>query len=183
MAKKNSLLKPFKVHPLLAVGVVVAAVGLGYFVRSIFAATYNYSIIHPVAGSGVCLDVPGGNYANGVQVELWQCNGGSNQKWYWQAWSGSGGYYYLHPNGARSKCVDLPHGVTTNNTKLILYDCNGSANQIWFENGTPSNMSLLSDVNVTKCIDDPGGVLVNGTKPVIYSCNSSRNQHWNSVRY
>ena len=29
----------------------------------------------------MCLDVTGATTANGAQVELWTCNGGSNQQW------------------------------------------------------------------------------------------------------
>ncbi|MBS2966867.1 RICIN domain-containing protein, partial [Actinocrinis puniceicyclus] len=31
--------------------------------------------------SGLCLDVTGASTANGALVELWTCNGGSNQQW------------------------------------------------------------------------------------------------------
>jgi len=31
--------------------------------------------------SGLCLDVIGAGTANGVLVEIWTCNGGTNQQW------------------------------------------------------------------------------------------------------
>jgi len=31
--------------------------------------------------SGLCLDVTGAATANGTKVELWTCNGGTNQQW------------------------------------------------------------------------------------------------------
>ena len=31
--------------------------------------------------SGLCLDVNGAGTANGTKVQLWTCNGGSNQQW------------------------------------------------------------------------------------------------------
>jgi hypothetical protein len=31
--------------------------------------------------SGLCLDVTGASTAEGAPVELWTCNGGSNQQW------------------------------------------------------------------------------------------------------
>lgn len=34
-----------------------------------------------IAQSGLCLDVTGAATANGTPVELWTCNGGSNQQW------------------------------------------------------------------------------------------------------
>ncbi|MEU4746330.1 RICIN domain-containing protein, partial [Actinosynnema sp. NPDC023658] len=32
-------------------------------------------------GSNKCLDATGGATANGTLIEIWTCNGGSNQKW------------------------------------------------------------------------------------------------------
>ncbi|MES1164500.1 MAG: RICIN domain-containing protein, partial [Verrucomicrobiota bacterium] len=31
--------------------------------------------------TGLCVDNPGGQTANGTQIQLWSCNGGSNQNW------------------------------------------------------------------------------------------------------
>ena len=32
--------------------------------------------------SGLCLDDPGSNTANGVQMQIFTCNGGGNQHWW-----------------------------------------------------------------------------------------------------
>jgi len=32
--------------------------------------------------SGFCLDDPGANTANGVQMQIFSCNGGNNQRWW-----------------------------------------------------------------------------------------------------
>ncbi len=37
--------------------------------------------------SGRCLDEPGSNTASGVRLDIWDCNGGNNQKWNIQAYS------------------------------------------------------------------------------------------------
>ncbi len=39
----------------------------------------NGMLVNPV--SGRCLDDPGFNTTNGTQLEIWDCNGGSNQQW------------------------------------------------------------------------------------------------------
>ncbi|MFG1807588.1 RICIN domain-containing protein [Streptomyces sp. NPDC049040] len=31
--------------------------------------------------SGRCLDVPGASTTDGTQLEIWDCNGGNNQRW------------------------------------------------------------------------------------------------------
>ena len=39
------------------------------------------------AQSGRCMDEPGINTANGVQLDTWDCNGGTNQEFMVQAYS------------------------------------------------------------------------------------------------
>ncbi len=39
----------------------------------------NGEIVNPV--SGMCLDDPAFNTTVGTQLDLWACNGGSNQQW------------------------------------------------------------------------------------------------------
>ncbi|MGI5292152.1 RICIN domain-containing protein [Nonomuraea polychroma] len=34
-------------------------------------------------GSGRCLDVAGASQTNGTQAQIWDCNGGVNQRWTW----------------------------------------------------------------------------------------------------
>jgi hypothetical protein len=71
---------------------------------------------------GKCLDVPGGNSANGTLIQLYDCNGGWTQK-----------FVYAADNSLRilGKCLDLPWGSTANHTNIQLYDCNGGTNQQW----------------------------------------------------
>ncbi len=42
----------------------------------------NTWIVKFTKGGNKCLDVPGGQTANGTGVQVWDCNGGSNQNWY-----------------------------------------------------------------------------------------------------
>ena len=71
-----------------------------------------------------CLDANGNGTANGTAVQIWDCNGGTNQQWSVNAdgtivGAGSG------------KCLDAYAQGTGNGTKLELWDCNGGANQKW----------------------------------------------------
>ena len=40
----------------------------------------NTGLLHAI-GAGRCLDVNGQGTVNGTKVQLWTCNGGSNQQW------------------------------------------------------------------------------------------------------
>ncbi|MEV0569805.1 ricin-type beta-trefoil lectin domain protein [Dactylosporangium sp. NPDC050588] len=73
--------------------------------------------------SGLCVDVPGAGTTNGTAVNLWNCNGGTNQSW------------SLTPSRQLqvygTKCVDVNGGGTANGTLVQLWECNGSAAQVW----------------------------------------------------
>jgi hypothetical protein len=74
-----------------------------------------------------CLDADLNTIAgNGTKVQLWDCNGWSNQKWIYDAISHT--IYSLY-NG---RCLDADlNGIGANGTKAQLWDCNGWANQKW----------------------------------------------------
>ncbi len=74
--------------------------------------------------NGECLDVTGQGTANGVLVELWTCNGGTNQQWT------AGANSSLVGTGS-GKCLDDPGFSTTDGTQQEIWTCNGGANQRW----------------------------------------------------
>jgi lysophospholipase L1-like esterase len=73
---------------------------------------------------GKCLDVQGGQTANGSSVVLWPCQGSGNQAWQLRD-DGS----ILNPKSGR--CLDIPFGDTTDGNRLVIWDCNGGLNQRW----------------------------------------------------
>jgi hypothetical protein len=74
--------------------------------------------------NGKCLDVTGKGTVNGTLVELWTCNGGTNQQW--TAGAGSS----LVGTGS-GKCLDDPGSTTTDGTQQEIWTCNGGKNQSW----------------------------------------------------
>ncbi|MFE2754489.1 RICIN domain-containing protein [Actinosynnema sp. NPDC059335] len=113
--------------------------------------------------SGRCLDV--GSTTNGTQAQLWDCNGGANQRW--THTSGK----QLQVNG---KCLDASNRGTTNGTAVIVWDCNGQANQQWNVNAN----GTITGVQSGLCLDANGGGTANGTKIILWSCNGGPNQQW-----
>ena len=57
------------------------------------------------------------------QVQIWDCNGQSNQQWT------STGAGELRVYG--SKCLDVNGAGTADGTAVIIWDCNGQNNQKW----------------------------------------------------
>src|SRR3954453_3089676 len=75
-------------------------------------------------GSGRCLDVPNASQTDGTLLQIWDCNGNTNQQW------------TLTPAGqltvyGGAKCLDVPGHATTSGTQVEIWTCNGGTNQQW----------------------------------------------------
>ncbi|GAA4491344.1 RICIN domain-containing protein [Actinoallomurus oryzae] len=76
------------------------------------------------AAAGRCLDVPNSSQTNGTQVELWDCNGQSNQQWNVNA----DGTVVGVQSGL---CLAAGGAGTANGTRIVLWTCNGGSDQKW----------------------------------------------------
>jgi lysophospholipase L1-like esterase len=114
--------------------------------------------------TGKCLDVSGGNTANGTHVQIWTCNRTAPQSWT---------QYSDGSLRALGKCLDASAAGTANGTPADLWDCNGSGAQVWQAyNGGYRNMVS------GRCLDDPAGSTSDGTQLVLWDCNGAANQKW-----
>jgi endo-1,4-beta-xylanase len=118
------------------------------------------------AASGRCLDVPNQSTTNGTQVQLYDCWGGSNQRFTYT----SSKQLTVYGN----KCLDASGRGTTNGTAVIIYDCNGQPNQQWNLNSN----GTITGVQSGLCLDASGAGTANGTKIQLYSCWGGSNQQW-----
>ena len=113
-----------------------------------------------VGASGKCVDVNGNSSADGAAVQLWTCNGGTNQQWTQTGTT-------LRSLG---KCLDVPS--TADGAQAQLWTCNGSSGQNW---------SVQSDGTIRtsgKCLDATGGGTADGTRLIIWTCHGGANQRW-----
>ncbi|WP_433509308.1 endo-1,4-beta-xylanase [Nonomuraea sp. CA-143628] len=114
--------------------------------------------------SGRCLDVPNATTTDGTQVQLWDCNGQSNQQWS----STSAGEVKVYGN----KCLDA--AGTGNGAKVQIYSCWGGDNQKWRVNSDGTIVGVQSGL----CLDAVGAGTGNGTRIQLYSCSGGNNQKW-----
>ncbi|GAA1859328.1 endo-1,4-beta-xylanase [Myceligenerans crystallogenes] len=113
---------------------------------------------------GKCLDLPGGNTANGTKLQTYSCWQTDNQR------------FTFNSNGSltvKGKCVDLPSG--SNGTQVQIYDCNGNNNQKW----TQSANGEIRNTQYGVCIDIWSGS--DGATVQSYACSGGANQRWNRV--
>jgi type 1 glutamine amidotransferase len=119
----------------------------------------------PVVGlAGKCLDVNGGNSADGTKVQLWGCNNGTAQKWTLQGQTFK----------ALGKCLDVSGGGTANGTKVQLWTCNGSGAQNW----APQSNGSVRNPQSGRCLDVKGNNSADGQQIQIWDCNGGANQKW-----
>ncbi|MEU8842513.1 ricin-type beta-trefoil lectin domain protein [Streptomyces roseus] len=121
----------------------------------------------PITGlAGKCVDVTGGNPANGTPVQLYDCNGTPAQQW------------TLAADGtlrALGKCLDVTSGGTADGTPVQLYDCNGTPAQRW---ALPAARDIVNP-QADKCLDVTGNNPANATRLQIWTCGGAPNQKWN----
>ncbi len=112
---------------------------------------------------GLCLDDNGGLSSNGNPVDIWQCIGGSRQRWTQQ--SGE-----LQVAG---KCLtDSTWGGP--GTKLVIEACNGQRNQQWSHNSSDEYVLAYKGL----CLTDPGSSTTNGTQIQVQNCANAPAQRW-----
>ncbi|WP_255628484.1 ricin-type beta-trefoil lectin domain protein [Jidongwangia harbinensis] len=116
--------------------------------------------------SGRCADVPNAATANGTQIQLWDCDGSTRQRW-------------AHTAGKQltvygTKCLDASGGGTANGTAVIIWDCHGGLNQQWNVNPDGTVSSAQSGL----CLDASNAGTANGTKLIVWACTGGANQRW-----
>ncbi|WP_086564746.1 RICIN domain-containing protein [Streptomyces africanus] len=115
--------------------------------------------------SGRCLDINNSTTANGTQAQLWDCNGGSNQRWTHTA----GKQLVVYGN----KCLGVGQAAG-NGTPAAIQDCTGQADQQWNVNPDGTITAAQSGL----CLDASGQATANGTKIQVWSCSGGANQRW-----
>ncbi|KAB8194332.1 1,4-beta-xylanase [Nonomuraea phyllanthi] len=114
--------------------------------------------------SGRCVDVPNASTSDGTAVNLWDCNGNSNQQWTLT----SAGELRVYGN----KCLDA--GGSSNGAVIQIYSCWGGDNQKWNVNSN----GTITGVQSGLCLDAVGQGTGNGTRLQLYSCWGGDNQKW-----
>jgi Ricin-type beta-trefoil lectin domain/Putative Ig domain len=128
--------------------------------------TTTYSGNLRLVKMGYCLDDRSNSSTPGAVVQIWRCNGLSNQVW------------QVMSNGTiehNSLCLDAKHVGTTNGTKVQLWTCTGANNQRWDTSGWRIHYNNPAASN--EVLDDTG-FGGSGTQQEIYTNNGGANQVW-----
>ncbi|GAB7188471.1 hypothetical protein ATKI12_8302 [Kitasatospora sp. Ki12] len=122
--------------------------------------------------NGKCLDADLNTIgANGTKVQLWDCNGWTNQNW--TIWT-DGNIDYIQSNySGRYLDADL-NTIGANGTKVQLWDFNGWTNQRW----NAASYGWVNGYNGRVLDADLNTIGANGTKVQLWDSNSWSNQGW-----
>lgn len=148
--------------------VVVTAATFGALAAAIPAAADSSGEVHAV-GAGKCLDVPGLSTTPGTQLDIWTCNGGSNQIWT-QTSSGQLTVY----SGSSQMCLGAFNDQATAGTKVEILSCSGDAGEQWNVNSNGTITGGQSGL----CLDVTGASTTNGALVELWTCNGGTNQQW-----
>ncbi|WP_063775169.1 ricin-type beta-trefoil lectin domain protein [Streptacidiphilus anmyonensis] len=119
------------------------------------------------AQSQRCLDVANQSVSAGAGVDVWDCNGGANQKW---SLSADGSI-----EGTQSGlCLDVANQSTSPGATVDMWPCNGGANQKWTVQSDGSIVGRQSGL----CLDVAGQATGNGTGVDLWTCDGAGNQRW-----
>ena len=145
-----------------------------------FAASYGPYVSWGFQ-SQKCTDDPNSATGNNVALEIWTCNGGKNQQWYYED---TGDGYYWIVNVASGKCLTVKNAALTDNTPIIQYACNYGANEEWSISPLFQDQNdyyyygWISNRRSGSCLTVQNESSSNGGKLVQFTCNYGGNEEW-----
>jgi hypothetical protein len=140
----------------------------GSVLLKVVASTSSTPIGKPLVSalSGRCADLAHDTNYNAVQIEVYDCNGGPNQR---VTYNSSTKALVLE-----GKCFDAHNNGTASGTHVEIYDCHGGTNQQWNLNAGGTITGVQSGI----CLDVTGTSNPNGTGLELWTCNGGANQRW-----
>jgi hypothetical protein len=138
-------------------------------------------LIHPNSNSSSCVDVSGGNQANGTAVQSYSCNGTASQSWSLAPLTGSFGTAYELISRVSGSCLAISGASTADGAKTYEWQCLGASqtSQLWQLYAVGSSYELVS-VHSGKCLDLTNGSFQNGNQLQQWDCDNggNPNQLW-----
>ncbi|WP_307867810.1 ricin-type beta-trefoil lectin domain protein [Umezawaea beigongshangensis] len=114
---------------------------------------------------GRCVDVPDSNASEGVQLQIWDCNGTGAQNW---TFASDGTVRAL------GMCMDVAWGSRDNGASIQLARCSGSPAQQF----VLSAAGDLVNPQANKCVDVKDWINASGAKLHQWECTGGANQKW-----
>ncbi|MFD7659782.1 beta-1,3-glucanase family protein [Actinosynnema sp. NPDC059797] len=112
-----------------------------------------------------CVDVPNWNFADGQRLVVWDCTGGTNQRWEF-----TGGTVRTQ----NDMCMDVAWGSTANGAAIQVARCSGNPAQQF----VLSAAGDLVNPQANKCVDIADWNPNNNAVLQLWECGGTANQKW-----
>jgi len=121
----------------------------------------------------MCLDIPGGHDQPASLIELWECNGNTNQLWLFDA-----GRWAIQYAADPTKCLDAGAAMTKG-ALVMLWNCNSLPQQKWGYDYKAGTIYLAgSDSDASLCLDAFQDQKA-GNQLQLWDCNEYQQQQFN----
>jgi pectate lyase len=171
----NVIVKSRRMATALAMAVAAGVALAGGIVNGVSAAAAptsgTFNLVN--AGSGLCLDVPGGSTSDGTQLIQYGCNGGANQSW--TVTSVSGGVTLKA--GSSGKCAGVAGASTSAGKAVELETCSGASSQTWQLTASGTYYRVVN-ANGGKCLNTKDNSASSGALVQQNSCDSVITKQW-----
>jgi hypothetical protein len=116
-----------------------------------------------LSSAGGCIEVRDGETADGSPIDVFQCHGSPNQRWFIGRGQISENY---------GSCLDVQGSEAVDGAAIILVTCNGRPSQQW----------RVIDGQIiglgSKCLDSKEGSTADLTPVILSECRSIPSQQW-----
>ena len=125
--------------------------------------------------SGKCLDITGVSVDDSALAIQWDCHGGPNQQWTFQA---TGDGYYVLIARHSGKALDVLGESLVNGAPVGQYTIDGRANQQWSVQPIGGGYYTLTARHSGKALDVTGVSTASGAAVIQWPLNGGDNQAW-----
>ena len=129
--------------------------------------------------TGKVLDVKGGSNSNGTNVQVYERNNSTAQKFIFEPTELVKTATYVFHSGANyGQVVDLNNASTQDGATVTTWTSNNGGNQKWNLSGNGDGTYRISNAANGKVLDVSGGTVSDGTRVAQYSWHNGLNQKW-----
>ena len=129
--------------------------------------------------TGKILDVEGGASSNGTNVQVYERNNSSAQKFVFESTElVKTATYVFHSGASYGQVIDLNNASTQDGATVTTWTSNNGGNQKWNLSGNGDGTYHISNAANGKVLDVSGGTVIDGARVVQYSWHNGLNQKW-----
>ena len=129
--------------------------------------------------TGKVLDVEGGGSSNGTNVQVYERNNSSAQKFVFEPTElVKTATYVFHSGADYGQVIDLNNASTQDGATVTTWTSNNGGNQKWNLSGNGDGTYRISNAANGKVLDVSGGTVSDGARVVQYSWHNGLNQKW-----